>query len=773
MKIVKYLFGIFAATIIGYVILGECFLPREYLNGRNICQEYQEPWYQVEADQSRTPIEVPGTLDDNSRILETVIPDGLDARVTCLMYRGLDFKAYLDGELIYTYDTSDSRWFGGNSPECYFPIPITSADAGKTLRIEIIEDVGILYQPYIGNEMGIWSFILRDSGLELFAAVVTLILGIITVVLSIWYNVVRKKKMVLGYLGFAVILVSFWLLTNSACRQLIFSNTSVASDAAFLNVMMIPFPFVIYINAIQQKRYEKLYTVVQSILLIVDIYACVTYAVGIKSFGDTFPFVTMGCVIIILALVYGIIMDARADKLKDYKYVAYGLLCMFLAAIAQITLYFTRTVVFRGTMLAIGILALLCGAAFHTIFTVFAMENEKAAALMANEAKGKFLANMSHEIRTPINAVLGMDEMILRECTDPQIREYAFDIQGAGRSLLALINDILDISKIDSGKMEIVPVEYDQSSLIHDTLNLIRQKAKEKDLELVLEMDNTLPSKLCGDDIRIRQILSNILNNAVKYTNQGKVTLKIKGIRSENSNEIMMEYRIEDTGIGIKEEDIPKLFEEFERIELSRNRSIEGTGLGMSITMQLIKLMGGSLDVKSVYGEGSCFVVRIMQGIVDDTPIGNLSERIRKQEKEYRFNQKFIAEGVKILMVDDNAINRKVLKNLLKNSLMEIEDVDSGTRCLQMITKEKYDLIFLDHMMPIMDGIETLQKFETTEGNRNLDTPVIALTANAVTGAREMYMENGFTDFLAKPIAYEKLEKLLLKYLPKEKVKCL
>ena len=234
-----------------------------------------------------------------------------------------------------------------------------------------------------------------------------------------------------------------------------------------------------------------------------------------------------------------------------------------------------------------------------------------------------------------------------------------------------------------------------------------------------------------------------------------------------------MEYRIEDTGIGIKEEDIPKLFEEFERIELSRNRSIEGTGLGMSITMQLIKLMGGSLDVKSVYGEGSCFVVRIMQGIVDDTPIGNLSERIRKQEKEYRFNQKFIAEGVKILMVDDNAINRKVLKNLLKNSLMEIEDVDSGTRCLQMITKEKYDLIFLDHMMPIMDGIETLQKFETTEGNRNLDTPVIALTANAVTGAREMYMENGFTDFLAKPIAYEKLEKLLLKYLPKEKVKCL
>ena len=232
-----------------------------------------------------------------------------------------------------------------------------------------------------------------------------------------------------------------------------------------------------------------------------------------------------------------------------------------------------------------------------------------------------------------------------------------------------------------------------------------------------------------------------------------------------------MEYQIQDTGIGIKEEDMPKLFEAFERIELSRNRSVEGTGLGMSITMQLIKLMDGTLDVKSVYGEGSCFTVRIRQGIVDDTPIGNLSERIKKQEKEYQFRQKFTAESAKILMVDDNAINRKVLRNLLKNSMISIEDVDSGERCLAMIAKEKYDLIFLDHMMPGMDGIETLQVFQTTEGNLNLDTPVIALTANAVTGAREMYMENGFTDFLAKPIAYDKLEKLLLKYLPKEKIK--
>ena len=771
MKLVKYAFGIFATIVIGYVILGQCLLPREYLNGNNMCEEYREQWYLVEEDQSRTPIDVPGKLEGKIKVLETKLPEHMDERVTCLMYRAQDFRAYLDGELIYAYDTRGSRWFGTNSPECYYPIPITDADAGKTLRIEILTDLSILFQPYIGNKMGIWGHILKSNAVELGVASVTLILGIITILASILYNVIQKKQVTLAYLGFAVTLMALWLFTNSACRQLFFPNLSAASDIPFLAVMLMPFPFVIYINEIQESRYGNIYALVQFFLFAVDVYVCVTYVTETKALGSTFPFVAIGCVITILALVYGFSMDAHTHKIKEYRFVAFGLLCTFFAAVIQIIVYFTRTDVFHGTILALGILALLFGAAIHTIESIFVMEKEKTAALMANEAKGKFLANMSHEIRTPINAVLGMDEMILRECTDPQIREYAFDIQGAGRSLLALINDILDISKIDSGKMEIVPVEYDQSSLIHDTLNLIRQKAKEKDLELFLEMDNNLPSKLCGDDIRVRQVLSNILNNAVKYTNRGKVTLRIQGQREENTGEILMEYQIQDTGIGIKEEDMPKLFEAFERIELSRNRSVEGTGLGMSITMQLIKLMDGTLDVKSVYGEGSCFTVRIRQGIVDDTPIGNLSERIKKQEKEYQFRQKFTAESAKILMVDDNAINRKVLRNLLKNSMISIEDVDSGERCLAMIAKEKYDLIFLDHMMPGMDGIETLQAFQTTEGNLNLDTPVIALTANAVTGAREMYMENGFTDFLAKPIAYDKLEKLLLKYLPKEKIK--
>lgn len=766
MKIVKYLFGIFAATIIGYVILGECFLPREYLNGRNICQEYQEPWYQVEADQSRTPIEVPGTLDDNSRILETVIPDGLDARVTCLMYRGLDFKAYLDGELIYTYDTSDSRWFGGNSPECYFPIPITSADAGKTLRIEIIEDVGILYQPYIGNEMGIWSFILRDSGLELFAAVVTLILGIITVVLSIWYNVVRKKKMVLGYLGFAVILVSFWLLTNSACRQLIFSNTSVVSDAAFLNVMMIPFPFVIYINAIQQKRYEKLYTVVQSILLIVDIYACVTYAVGIKSFGDTFPFVTMGCVIIILALVYGIIMDARADKLKDYKYVAYGLLCMFLAAIAQITLYFTRTVVFRGTMLAIGILALLCGAAFHTIFTVFAMENEKAAALMANEAKGKFLANMSHEIRTPINAVLGMNEMILRETKDKAIREYAINIKSAGKMLLSIINDILDYSKIEAGKMEILPTDFRLGDMLDDIGRLIDVKVKEKNLNFILHISPELPSVVYGDELRIKQVIINILTNAVKYTQKGSITFSVSGIYTEESR-VELQISVRDTGIGMKQEEMGKLFSDFQRLDVTRNRNIEGTGLGMSIVVRLLEQMGSKLQVNSVYGEGSVFSFTLMLPVTDKTPVGDISLLHEQRLQEELSVKKRFAKGAKILAVDDNQINLAVLEGLLKDSELQLDCAISGKRALKMLEARQYDLVLLDHLMPEMDGIETLSRIRNMGGIYST-LPVIALTANVFGDSRRRYMQAGFSDFLEKPILYSELERVLETYLPEK-----
>ena len=313
---------------------------------------------------------------------------------------------------------------------------------------------------------------------------------------------------------------------------------------------------------------------------------------------------------------------------------------------------------------------------------------------------------MSHEIRTPINAVLGMDEMILRESNEPQIKEYAMDIYMAGQTLLSLINDILDFSKIESGKMEIVPVEYDVSSLIHDLANMTIQRAKAKNIKVEVEASHEIPARLFGDDVRIRQVLTNILTNAVKYTHEGSVWLRISYQRKKDT--AALTFEVEDTGIGIKKEDLPKLSAEFERIEEDRNRNIEGTGLGINITIQLLELLGSRLQVESEYGKGSKFYFELEQKIVDDTPIGDFESRVHQIAENYNYNTKFCAPDAKILVVDDNAVNRKVLRSLLKETQIQVTDADGGAACLELAFQNHYDLIFLDHMMPEMDGIETL-----------------------------------------------------------------
>ena len=385
-------------------------------------------------------------------------------------------------------------------------------------------------------------------------------------------------------------------------------------------------------------------------------------------------------------------------------------------------------------------------------------------ALEANEAKGKFLANMSHEIRTPINAVLGMDEMILRESKEENIKGYAMDIYMAGQTLLSLINDILDFSKIDSGKMELVPVEYDVSSLIHDLSNMALQRVRQKEIKFEVEADDTIPSQLYGDDVRIRQVLTNILTNAVKYTHEGTVWFRVQGRREGEM--AVLRFEVEDTGIGIKEEDMPKLLAEFERIEADRNRNIEGTGLGMSITIRLLELLDSRLHVESVYGKGSRFYFELEQKIIDDTPIGDFQSRVQQIAENYSYSTQFCAPDAAVLVVDDNAVNRKVFRNLLKETQIQITEAAGGAECLKLVQEHHYDLIFLDHMMPEMDGVETFHCMKELSDYPCQDTPIIVLTANAVSGAKDKYLAEGFDGFLSKPIVPEKLESMIKTHLP-------
>ncbi len=402
-----------------------------------------------------------------------------------------------------------------------------------------------------------------------------------------------------------------------------------------------------------------------------------------------------------------------------------------------------------------------------------ALRDMSDRAVAANEAKSTFLSNMSHEIRTPINAILGMNEMVLRECSDDTILAYSESIKTSGNTLLGIINDILDFSKIEAGKMDIIPVDYELASVLNDLVNMVQTRADSKGLLLEAKCSSNMPSILHGDEIRLKQIITNLLTNAVKYTEKGKVVFSVDYKEIEDQPEyIILCVSVRDTGIGIKPEDINKLFSEFERVEEERNRSIEGTGLGISITQRLLSLMGSTLRVKSVYGEGSVFSFELKQRVVKHDPIGEFAASLKNPGDVHKvYKAKFYAPDAQILSVDDTPINLLVFKSLLKKTGVQIDTAESGDECIEMANKKKYDIIFLDHMMPRKDGVETLREMQDTENFLNAGTPVICLTANAISGARESYIADGFSDYLTKPIDAGRLEEMIMELLPPEKLK--
>ncbi len=388
----------------------------------------------------------------------------------------------------------------------------------------------------------------------------------------------------------------------------------------------------------------------------------------------------------------------------------------------------------------------------------------------ASRARDVFLANMSHEIRTPINTMLGLNELILRESQDETIRGYALDIKQAGTILLSLVSDILDFSKLQSGKMELAEGTYDISSLLNDLINSVSIPLRKKKLRLSLDIASDIPYKLSGDEVHLRQIIGNLLSNAVKYTQTGTVTLRLAWEKQEKET-LLLKIAVEDTGVGVKEKDIARIFETFNRLDMEASRNEEGTGLGLAVTHQLVGMMGGKLEVKSEYGKGSVFSFAIPQKIINASPLGDFQEQYDKSVRNsISYREKFIAPLAKILVVDDNAMNLAVAQDLLRKTKLQIDVASSGGECLEMLKRKEYHLICMDHMMPVMDGVQTLHAIRELEDNPSRNIPVIALTANAVVGAKEFYLKAGFEDYLSKPIEPDKLEDILIQYLPKELV---
>ncbi len=792
-------------TLLVYVVLE--FKVDDMTLSKGDVYEFNEGWKLTGEDgSSRILSELPfsGSSRPGERVvMENNIPEEFWGMSMSFLSADKVLTVFIDGQKVYEFGTSDERSFGHTPGSVMNFIDIPSELEKGEIRIEMLSP----YSDYaakiseitVGKRDVLILKLFMDNAVNLYCSLVIIFCGIGFVFLFLIQRVAGQDTDGIMQISGYCIVVALYYFIETKTLSIFYGNQTLYSIMVFLCLMFMPLLLVTYYGSgfmgIYTKRWKILLGMictnifVQLVLQLLNLYdfmemafvshALITLSIIVagKSYYDYIrENHSKGFVVEMIAL-FCMGAGGAIDILRMYligvgdmgKFSRFGT-----AVFSVIMLYKHFKQVVMGFSRNIEENARLLKQEMENVErknkelekAYMLAEEAKQEALDANAAKGKFLAHMSHEIRTPINAVLGMDTMILRETKDMQIKEYALDIQNAGQSLLALINDILDFSKIESGKLEIIFVEYDFSSMIHDIANMISAKMGAKKLKFHICVNENLPSKLLGDDVRIRQVLVNLLNNAVKYTHKGSVTLKVDGkIQGEK---VLLDFSVEDTGIGIKEEDIEKLFEEFERIEEKRNRNIEGTGLGLSITTQLLLLLGSKLNVESVYGKGSRFYFTLEQQIVDHAPIGNLEERISHQVTEYTYQEVFTAPGAHILVVDDNTINLKVFINLLKETKVNVDVADGGFACLEMVCKKHYDLIFLDHMMPDLDGIETLHRMKEMADNQCMDTPVVALTANAITGAKEMYMNEGFDAFLSKPINPEKLEQMILVLLPRE-----
>lgn len=730
-------------------------------------------WYYVKNASTRIPMTVPGKCDvapGETAIFERTLPTDITSNVwLCFRTSRQDMQVYIDGTLRDSFSTKDTRPFGLASASTYLFVELIPSDAGKLLSVTTQSDStysGVMRTVLYGDKMGIILSIFSENAIPLFLAGLICLLSIASIILSFVLKYIYKRPVSLLYLGWCMFAASIWIISQSKMRQVFAPNVSVTSAFSQFILFLIPIPFAFYLNCLQEYRYKKLYLAFEIAALINFIVCSALTVLNVRDQADFTSSIYVVFTLLLLLAAYTILSDYKMKLLKSYSIVLIGIAGILFFGFLQVLQSLNKSSLENGHLLCIGLTFLLIMAGVQAIKDAMNSEKEKQNALFASQAKAKFLASMSHEIRTPINAVLGIDEMIAKETNEAHIREYAEDIQTAGRNLLAIINDILDYSKIESGKMTILPMEYDLASVINDSCNMVKIRANKKGLELSIDCDEKLPSRLIGDEIRIRQILINLLTNAIKYTKEGSVVLKIRSLNADASD-INLVFSIIDTGIGIKPESLPYLFDSFSRVDDSDTHQIEGSGLGLSIVKELIELMDGSVIVDSIYGQGSTFTITIPQKVVSYSPIGNLTTAV-SHGAQAALEDNFMAPGARILIVDDVPINIKVFCGLLKDTLIDIDTASSGRECIAKFNSNTYDIIFLDHMMPDLNGVETLNEIHTMNSSAAKRTPIIMLTANAILGAKEDYLKMGFDDYLSKPIQKDKLLFIVKKYLPED-----
>lgn len=779
-KIAAGLQGIFLLMTIGVVlffILGERLLPSEGVRVQSRCQALESEWTRFMPDGSSVSVEVPGTCEADrleSVSIETRLPENLGEDTwLCTQSVWQDMEIFVDQVLRQRYSAEKSRLFGRNSASAYIFQKLTKEDAGKILRITTVTDSpysGRLSTVYIGDRMGILNHLMAQYGTSLALEMFLIVLSILCIFSSWVLRRFYHKEILLRYLAWGSLWISICLVAGCDMRQFLFANISVVSNLMYFALMLIPFPFLAYMDGIQRQHYQKGYVVLE-LLAVLNFMGCTLLQVlGRMDFMDI-TFLMYGMITLsFLYVLFTMGLDCKHRRIRGYRLAAVGMLCMVLTAAVELWLKWQKLENDNGILICIGLIALLVLSVIENVHKLFSLEREKQRAVLANESKGKFLANMSHEIRTPINTVIGMNEMILRENQDDAIQKYAENINNASKTLLSLVNDVLDFSKMESGSLELTCNPYYLSSLLNDTIHVLKARAEKKHLTVRLNVDEGLPSILVGDEVRIRKVLQHLFSNSVKFTEKGSITFSAQGEWTDDGT-FFLSFSVADTGIGIQKADLGRLYDSFTKLEEDRNCTIQGSGLGLNITKRFVEQMQGDIRVHSVYGTGSLFTVRIPQVIEDPEPIGDLQRAYERELQEFEKPRAVLrAPEACVLSVDDNEMNLAVVRGLLKRTGIQLDTVTGGKECLLYTRRKKYDLIFMDHMMPEPDGIETFHLLRAEADNPNVNTKVVALTANAVAGSRKEYLKEGFDDYLSKPIVVEKLEQMLQKYLPEELV---
>ncbi len=712
--------------------------------------------------------------------LESVLPDDITDGMYMIIMAGKDLDLYIDGALRFSHKGLDCEIPGKIVKSERFPIPISAADAGKSVKIVKNEDRvpnGNVYVITYGDLYAQNRDFIESNLIKFIMCTVLFMVALAICIFNVVMNrVYEVSNSSLRFLGYGMMGLSLWIILDSYMYQMVFNNAYVDGLLSFIIVPILPIPFIRYMNEIQEHRYRSTYSWLMVLLLLDAIVTTVLHLTDILSFERTMYFNNGLVCITIAVIIYFIIKDIRNGHIQSYKMIAIGIAVLIFFSFMEIAFVYMHVFSLNGVWLTVGIFSMLVISTEHGIREIVADEQDRRAAIEANLVKSTFLANMSHEIRTPINSIMGMNEMILRECDDNDIREYAEHIKRSGKLLLSIIGDVLDVTKIEAGKLNIVKNPYNTATLIRDCVELLKEHASPKGLETKLDIDEEMPAVLEGDFNHIKQILINLITNAAKYTHDGQISLKIYSgdiTTADNGLSICnVIYEVSDTGIGIKKGDIDRLFESFTRVDEKKNAHVQGTGLGLTIVRSLARAMGGDVTVSSTYGIGSTFAVNIPQRIISESPIEDSwrNTAVHKTVEEGRYRVSFEAPDARLLVVDDNSSNLMIIKQLLKATKIQMDLCDNGTEAIELSDKQKYDVILLDHMMPEPNGIDVLKHIKSTAGGINCDTRVIVLTANAVGGSRQEYLDYGFDDYISKPVDGTTLEQVLMRHLPKSKL---